>query len=176
MLKDRKWRVFLENDCIYCQSPCHTLHHILFSPSGLTGFMCAGMGSAGWAWQQWLLHLNKVRTQQCTSVFVVSSLLLCFCLSVFSDVSLHQWMMSPPWTWVILHLQPASQLFSELSTDTHAWTHSSAQHNISSSEAMWFLESPEADVSHASASTWIILHPVFLSPLSFLLCLYVSSL
>lgn len=59
-------------------------------------------------------------------------------------------------TWLIFHLQPASQLFSELSTGPHAWTHSSEQHDISSSEVMWFLESPKADVSHASASTWII--------------------
>lgn len=59
-------------------------------------------------------------------------------------------------TRLIFHLQPASQLFSELSSGPHAWTHSSKQHDISSSEVMWLLESPMADVSHASLSTWII--------------------
>lgn len=137
----------------------------------------------GWAWLGWtamtLLLLNKVRTRHCKSVFVVCSLLallLSLSLSFFSDMSVHQWLMSPPRTWLIFHLQPASQLFCELSAGPHAWTHSSAQHNISSSEAMWFLESPKADVSHASVSTWIILHPVFLSPLSFFLYVFVCSL
>lgn len=57
-----------------------------------------------------------------------------------------------------------------VSTDPHAWTHSSAHHNTSSSEAMWGLESPRADVSHGSVSSWIISHPVFFSLLSFFLC------
>lgn len=130
----------------------------------------------GWAEQRWLLLLNQVRIWQCVFLSAISWLTFGLPLSFFSDVSVHQWLMFPPRTWLIFHLQPASQLFSELSTGPHAWTQGSAQHNINPQWLMWFLESPKADLSHALVSTWIISHPVFLSPLSFFLCMFVSSL
>lgn len=89
-----------------------------------------------WAWLGWtamtLLLLNGVRAAECKSVIVVCSLLaflLSLSLPSFSDVSVRQWLMSPPRTWLIFHLQPASQLFTELSTGLHtsAYSLSSAQ-------------------------------------------------
>lgn len=95
----------------------------------------------GWAGQRWLSYFSTGSRIDRVRVCLLSALYwLAFCLSLsfFLDVSVHRWLMSPHRTWLIFHLQPASQLLGELSTSPHAWTHSSAHHNISSSEAVWF--------------------------------------
>lgn len=154
MQRHRIWWAFVGNNC---GRTCHTLHHILSLPSGPTGLMCAGMGSAG-------PDSNDAPTprqgqnltvQECVCSLLSPGLPSVSVLSFFSDASVHQWLMSPPRTRLIFHLQDASQLLSELSTSPHAWAHSSAHQNTSSAEAMWFLESPKTDVSHVSVSTWI---------------------
>lgn len=156
------------------------IHCIISFPPPLDWLDSCVLDGLGWAGQQWLFYfstrseLNGVSVS--VSVFVVCSLLallLSLSLSFFSDVSVHQWLMSPPRTWLIFHLQPASQLFSELSTGPHAWTHSSTHHSVSSSYG--FLASPKADVSRTSASTWFISHPVFLPPWVSSSVLFVSS-
>lgn len=105
----------------------------------------------------------------------LSWLSFCLPLSFFSDVSVYQWLMSPLRTWLIFHLQPASQLLSELSTGPHAWTHSSTLHNISSSEALWFFGESKGwcitclglYMNHLTSST-----PLPTEPLPLLVCFF----
>lgn len=107
----------------------------------------------------------------------LSWLSFCLPLSFFSDVSVHQWLMSPLRTWLIFHLQPASQLLSELSTGPHAWTHSSTLHNISSSEALWFFWRVQRLMYHMPRSLHESSHIQYSSPhwASSSACLFLSS-
>lgn len=93
---------------------CHMLHHILFHNDWADWIPTCWDGS-GWAGQRWLSsstrsELTGVRVRLLS---VVAWLSFCVPLSFFSDVSVHQWLMSPRGTWLIFHLQPASQLLSE---------------------------------------------------------------
>lgn len=133
----------------------------------------------GWAGQQWLSYSSigsELYTVRLCLLSALSWLAFCLSLYFFSDVSVHQWLMSPLRTWLIFHLQPASQLLSELSISPRAWTQSSAHHNICFSETVWFSESPKTDASHASVSTWLTSHLIFLSTMSFFFCVFASSL
>lgn len=104
----------------------------------------------GWPGQQWLFYIStrsELYSVRVRLLSVLCWLSFCFSLPFFSDVSVHQWLMSPRRTWLIFHLQPASQLFNELRTGPHARTHNSAQHNIS---PLW------ADVVFGESKAWCI--------------------
>lgn len=156
----------------------HTLHHILHSPSGLSRFMCAGMGLAGPDGDDSPTpQQGQNPTVRVCLLSALSWLSFCLPLSFFSDVSVHQWLMSPLRTWLIFHLQPASQLLSELSTGPHAWTHSSTLHNISSSEALWFFWRVQRLMYHMPRSLHESSHIQYSSPhwASSSACLFLSS-
>lgn len=142
---------------------CLVLHHVLVSLWAV--WMCVSMG---WAWLSRTLMtlrlLHRVETQ-CESAIVRCSVLplppspSVFLLRCFSPSMIDA---SPPRTWLIFHLQPASQLLAELSPSPHEWAWSSARRNISSSEAMWFFGEPK-DWSIPRLCPYMN-HPVFRSP------------
>lgn len=140
MLNCRIWCVFLENDCVYCHSTCHVLHHILSFPAWAVWFHMFSDG-LGWAGQRWRSRFSTGSELKSVRVWLLSALSrLSFCLSASQMCQSRQWLMSPPRTWLIFHLQPASQLFSELSTGPRASTHSSPPKL--STEALWFFGEP----------------------------------
>lgn len=161
----RMWCMFLENDCVDCQSSVIRCIISFFPLTGRTGSIHAGMGLARLVSDGSLLRQGQDSTvYECVCCLLLpSSPSVSLCLSSQMCRSINDWCLP---IGLIFHLQPASQLFSELGTGPHAWTHGPEQHDISSSEVMWFLECPMADVSPTSVSTWII------SPSLFLFCLF----
>lgn len=72
-------------------------------------------------------HQGQVLTVWgCVCCLLSSWLSFCFFLLFLSDESVHQWLMSPHRTWLIFHLQPASQLLKRLGAGPACTTNSSA--------------------------------------------------
>lgn len=117
------------------KSPCHVLHHILSHPSGLTGFTCAGMGSGvpervGPPASQQRSALGSVRPCLLSALSWLPFCLSLSCRSAQLRQSIDDGCPPRGGTCLIFHLQPASQLFGELSTGPRACTHGPAHHKL----------------------------------------------
>lgn len=130
-----QWCRFLENDWVYC---CIMSCFPRGAEPGRAGLSQSGLGSS-----------SEVRSQWCERALPVVRLPP----SLVSDVLVHQWLMSPLRTWLIVHLQRASQLPAERS-DPRA-----AQNQIRAEllqSCCSFLESPGAEIQLASSPLWIM--------------------
>lgn len=111
----RKWHIFLENDCVYCQSSFICCIMSCFPRLCWLDRYMPGW-AFGWAGQQWLSfwgHIPAVRKGAlagCDLALLLPLFLLhCVSPSVIDVLR----------TWLIFHLQPASQLSTEPPAQMH---------------------------------------------------------
>lgn len=142
-----------------------TLHHTLSHWWLGRVRAMTGLGRAG---QRWLSSAGSELSSGRVRLLSAASR-LSFC-RLFSDVSLHQWLMSTLRTRLIFHLQPASQLFAEPQCRARMCERAAPNDMVRAPpRLMWFSEE-----SKGCLITWLRLSMNHLSQLSLLLCLFVA--